>query len=99
MPLHKIEWTGRQCGWALWNITEPEQALAALAQPEVCPKDIQSPTKRLEWLAGRVLLMQLLDNAGVTYRGLRKDAFWKPFLDGYSHPISLFHSYPYVAAQ
>ena len=99
MPLHKIEWTGHQCGWALWNITEPEGALAVMAQPEVCPVDIHSSSKRLEWLAGRILLKRLLEKAGLTYLGLHKDAFGKPFLDGYPLPISLSHSYPYVAVQ
>ena len=99
MPLHKIEWTGHRCGWALWNITETEESLAVLAQPEICPNDIHSPSKRLEWLAGRILLKKLLENDGLTYEGLLKDAFGKPFLDGYPHPISLSHSYPYVAAQ
>jgi 4'-phosphopantetheinyl transferase len=99
MPLHKIEWTGHRCGWALWNITETEEELAAMAQPEICPSDIHSHSKRLEWLAGRILLQRLLEKGGLTYGGLLKDAFGKPFLDGYPHPISLSHSYPYVAAQ
>lgn len=99
MPLDKIEWTANLCGWALWNITESEDALATMAQPEVCPNDIHRTSKRLEWLAGRILLKRLLANSGLMYHGLRKDAFGKPFLDGYPHPISLSHSYPYVAAQ
>ena len=99
MPLHKIELTGHRCGWALWNITETEEALAAMAQPEICPNDIRSPSKRMEWLAGRILLQRLLEEGGLRYDGLLKDAFGKPFLDGYPHPISLSHSYPYVAAQ
>jgi phosphopantetheinyl transferase len=53
----------------------------------------------LEWLAGRILLKGLLEKAGLIYHGLQKDAFGKPFLDGYAYPISLSHSYPYVAAQ
>jgi 4'-phosphopantetheinyl transferase EntD len=99
MPLHKIEWTSHRCGWALWNITETEDVLVAMAHPEVCPNDIHSPSKRLEWLAGRILLKQLLARDGLAYHGLHKDTFGKPFLDGYPHPISLSHSYPYVAAQ
>jgi phosphopantetheinyl transferase len=99
MPLHKIEWTGHPSGWALWKITESEEALTAMAKPEVCPNEIHSPFKRLEWLAGRILLKRLLANGGLTYHGLHKDAFGKPFLDTYPHPISLSHSYPYVAAQ
>ncbi len=99
MPLHKIEWTGHQCGWALWHITESEATLATLAQPEVCPENIVSPSKRLEWLGGRILLKTLAEKAGLSYQGLLKDEFGKPSLDQYSHHISLSHSYPYVAAQ
>ena len=99
MPLYKIEWTSNQCGWAIWHITESEVALAALAQPDVCPADIASPPKRLEWLGGRILLKMLVEKAGLYYRGLLKNEFGKPSLEQNSHHISLSHSYPYVAAQ
>ncbi len=99
MPLHKIEWTDRQRGWAVWHITENERALEALAFPETSPDDINSPLKRLEWLAGKVLLKSMVEEAGLSYQGVRKDAYGKPFLNHLAHAISLSHSYPYVAAQ
>ncbi len=99
MPLHKIEWTGHQCGWAIWHITESVDALASLAQPEVYPEKIVSLSKRLEWLGGRILLKILVEQAGLSYQGLLKDEFGKPSLDQHLHHISLSHSYPYVAAQ
>ena len=98
MPLHKLEWTGHQCGWALWHITESEEQLASLAQPEVSPK-IVTLTKRLEWLGGRILLKMLAEKAGLSYQGLVKDEYGKPSLDQHVHHISLSHSYPFVAAQ
>jgi 4'-phosphopantetheinyl transferase len=55
--------------------------------------------KRLEWMAGRILIRKLVEKAGLTYKGLYKDEFGKPFLTDYSHHISLSHSYPHVAAQ
>ena len=99
MPLHKIEWTRRQCGWAIWRITETEQELSKLASPETVPADIAAPLKRLEWLGGRLLLRQLVEQAGLSYQGLLKDEFGKPSLDRNAHHISLSHSFPYVAAQ
>ncbi len=99
MPVSKIEWTKEQSGWALWHITEPEEALALQLTPEVCPQDIVSKLKRLEWMAGRILIRILVEKAGLTYNGLYKDEFGKPFLKDHPHHISLSHSYPHVAAQ
>ena len=99
MPLSKIEWTASQCGWALWHIDEQEENLATMAKSEICPKDIISPLKRLEWLAGRILIMTLTEKAGLAYNGMFKDEYGKPYLNDHPHPISLSHSYPYVAAQ
>ena len=98
MPLHRIEWTGKDCGWALWHITESEEALAELALPEICPR-IATPSKRMEWLGGRILLKMLAEKAGLSYQGLIKDEFGKPSLEQHDHHISLSHSFPYVAAQ
>lgn len=99
MPVSKIEWTNEQSGWALWQITESEEALATQLAPEVCPQDIVSKLKRLEWMAGRILIRTLVKSAGLTYKGLYKDEFGKPFLTNHLHSISLSHSYPHVAAQ
>lgn len=99
MPVSKIEWTKQQSGWALWHITESEEVLAKLLVPEVCPPDIVSKLKRLEWMAARLLLRTLVEEAGLTYNGLHKDEFGKPYLKDNVHQISLSHSYPLVAAQ
>ena len=99
MPVSKIKWTKEQSGWALWHITESEEALAMQLAPEVCPQDIVSKLKRLEWMAGRILIRTLVEKAGLTYKGLYKDEFGKPFLIDHLHSISLSHSYPHVAAQ
>ncbi|MEQ8302577.1 MAG: 4'-phosphopantetheinyl transferase superfamily protein [Cyclobacteriaceae bacterium] len=84
---------------ALWHITESEEELTASAQPEQCPEQIISGNKRLEWLAGRVLIKELAKTSGLEYKGIYKDQFGKPFLTDALHHISLSHSYPYVAAQ
>jgi 4'-phosphopantetheinyl transferase len=98
MPLLKIQKTDKQSGWALWFITEQESELTE-ASGEQVDSSIVSYTKRLEWLAGRALLKSLVEQCGLEFYGITKDEFGKPFLKGYPHPISLSHSYPYVAAQ
>jgi 4'-phosphopantetheinyl transferase len=99
MALDKIEWTGDQCGWGIWHITESENILAEMALPEECPTDILSLSKRLEWIAGRILIRKLAEESGLHFKGIGKDSFGKPFLINLPHSISLSHSYPYVAAQ
>ncbi|GAB1444547.1 MAG: 4'-phosphopantetheinyl transferase superfamily protein [Cyclobacteriaceae bacterium] len=84
---------------ALWHITEDENTLSNELNPIYFPTEIISPQKRLEWLAGRLLLRHLVDSSGLTYHGIEKDKFGKPFLKNHDHYISLSHSYPYVAAQ
>jgi 4'-phosphopantetheinyl transferase EntD len=98
MPLSKIETMGSQSAWGLWFISEEEPDLSYVSY-ESCPDDIIHPQKRLEYLAGRALIKTLVESIQVTYEGLRKDEFGKPFLKVHAHAISLSHSYPYVAAQ
>ena len=98
MPVLKVESLGKEQVWALWHITETEGELAFQAM-ESCPDDIINLQKRLEWLAGRALIKSIVDECGLTYQGLRKDEFGKPFLKNLPHHISLSHSYPFVAAQ
>ena len=98
MPLSKIESLGTGRAWGLWFITEMEPDLSFLSF-ESCPEDVVHPQKRLEWLAGRALIRTLVEKTNLTYDGIRKDEFGKPFLKTHPHSISLSHSFPYVAAQ
>ena len=98
MPLVKMEKTAKQSGWAIWFITETKEELDSFS-PEECPSEIISAQKKLEWLAGRMLIRTLVEHSGLDYHGLRKDEFGKPFLKEHTHHISLTHSFPYVAAQ
>lgn len=98
MPLIKIQQTNHQGAWALWYISENEQELNSLL-PERPESSILHATKRLEWMAGRMLLQHLAAQMGVAYQGIIKDEFGKPFLKNLPHRISLSHSFPYVAAQ
>lgn len=90
---------GSNSAWGIWKIAQDESVLASRVAPfEMTPLHIHNPQKRLEFLAGRVLLKELLKGFGHDFFGLRKDEFGKPYLNRYPYHISLSHSYPYVAA-
>jgi len=100
MPALKINWKSEANGWGVWQIDESEEQLAVEAlEADACPEEIQNPRKRMEWLAGRVLLKKLIVESGLLYQGVTKDEFGKPFLNGLPHQVSISNSYPYVAAQ
>ncbi len=98
MALKEIHQTGTQSGWGIWHVEECEDQLAnkIIGTP---PAEITHANKKLEWLAARHLVLSLSNHLGLRYFGIRKDAFGKPFLEKYSHHLSLSHSFPYVAAQ
>lgn len=97
MPM--IKFCDQQPGaWAVWQITETETELSALSF-ETCPAEIGHQVKRLEFLAARVLLQKVSGMQGISFQGIHKNAHGKPFLSGAACPISLTHSYPFVAAQ
>ena len=98
MPQVKMQKLGKESGWALWYISETEEELS-MAAGASCPEEIINMQKRLEWLAGRALVKTLVELNGLSYSGIRKDEFGKPFLRELPHHISLSHSYPYVAGQ
>jgi 4'-phosphopantetheinyl transferase len=102
MPLAKITSINQNVAWGLWNISESENELLSLAKK--LPIDlselteISHPTKRLEWLAGKCCLAQLLDSINESFGGLYKSTHGKPFLTEQNGHISLSHSFPYAAA-
>ena len=98
MPLEKLH-TGTDRAWALWRIRETaDELLAHVKGIDTIPPSVTNPAKQLEHLAGRALVSHLMTTLGLTYRGIRKDEFGKPYAEGYDIHLSLSHSYPYVAA-
>ena len=96
MPLEKlVVELGRT--WALWRIEEEEETLAEIVPFEKISDTITSPQKRLEWIAGRVLVKEVMEAMDLNYHGIVKDEFGKPFLEGYDYQLSLSHSFPFVA--
>ena len=98
MPLYNLKNTGTESAWGIWKVEESAEELAFTAFEEA-PEGIIHLTKRLEWLASRVLVRTLLEQNDLPYSGIHKDEFGKPFLRELTHHISLSHAYPYVAVQ
>ncbi|MEO7989119.1 MAG: 4'-phosphopantetheinyl transferase superfamily protein [Chryseolinea sp.] len=96
MPLEKlVVELGRT--WALWRIEEEEETLAEIVPLEKISDTITSPQKRLEWIAGRVLVKEVMEAMDLNYHGIVKDEFGKPFPERYDYQLSLSHSFPFVA--
>ena len=97
MPLEKIV-IEKDRAWALWRIAEDESALARyVPATESVPDNLTHPAKRIEWFAGRALLSELFSSLSLTFNGITKNDYGKPFPTGYEHHISLSHSFPFVA--
>ena len=98
MPLKRIE-KSDEGSWALWKIEEEEEALInSIRDIEQIPAALTHIRKRLEWAAGRRLVKTLMDALGITFQGVTKNEFGKPFPLGCGYQLSLSHSFPYVAA-
>ena len=97
MPVERT-FTSEESLWALWKIEEDVATLSKAVASEEPPATVTNPLKRLEFLAGRALIRHLAERWNLTYRGVEKDVFGKPYLSGSTCHISLSHSYPYVAA-
>jgi phosphopantetheinyl transferase len=98
MPLESLH-VKINSAWALWKIEEDEATLSANVAPyEISPLNVTNVQKRLEFLAVRVLVKELLAAWDLEFKGLTKDEYGKPFLKNLPFQISLTHSYPYVAA-
>jgi phosphopantetheinyl transferase len=97
MPLEKIV-LEHDRAWGIWQIRENESELSALLPAETVPASIHHTSKRCEYLSARLLVREIMTKMGMTYRGIVKDDYGKPFLHAYPHQLSLSHSYPYVAA-
>lgn len=90
------------CIATLREISEDESALRAdlpltqIEQEELTL--ITHPGQRVEWLACRVAIRQLIEQQGQPYQGLQKDEFGKPHLIGLPWHISLSHTSGWAAA-
>lgn len=61
-------------------------------------EQISHPHKQLEWLASRFLAKYLAEAQGLSFSGLIKDAYNKPYLLDSNYHLSLSHTTTHVAA-
>lgn len=101
MPLVHAENITEDCRLLVWELTESAEVLQEML-PAAADKaefsTISHPQKKREWLAGRVLLAQIVAEAGEVFQGTWKDVHGKPFLIGSQHFISISHTFDFVAA-
>ncbi len=101
MPLKYIKKINDDSSWALWEIKEEIGNFFLqldLMQEEKASLDIISNHyKKLEWLATRVVLRQLMESLNLNYAGITKDEHGKPHLVDQNGKISVTHSFPFVA--
>ncbi len=97
-----IEYNAEASGkcWLLWKIDEAADHLDTLVpwdhEESTEINQISHPNKRLEWFAARAAIRELTKRAGITYQGIYKDPFGKPYLIENPAHISITHSFPYV---
>jgi 4'-phosphopantetheinyl transferase len=101
MPLVHSEKIEQTSTLLVWKLTETETELfGMLDSPHNFGEltDISHPQKKREWLASRLLIKILTEQAGVTYEGTYKDDHGKVYLSQREAHISITHTYDYVAA-
>ena len=100
MPQCKIESLSENTTWALWRVDENLETLWQMLNPGVEAQfefqAIHHPQKKLEWLASRLVIKQLVEHTGVDFKGIYKDAFGKPHLSQLPFHISIAHCFPYA---
>lgn len=101
MPLVHSENITDHCRLMVWELTEPEEVLRDLLPQTANTSElllVSHPQKVREWLAGRVVISTLVQEAGLRFEGIWKDEHGKPFLVDSTYYISLTHTLNYVAA-
>ncbi|WP_422006616.1 4'-phosphopantetheinyl transferase family protein [Roseivirga pacifica] len=100
MPIIQEQPISPQVSICIWKIDETEEALLAfleLNETEFADFDrVKVASKRLEWLAARNALKQLLNPFGQFW--LEKDQFGKPHLTDPSIGVSMSHANGFGAA-
>lgn len=101
MPLIKQE-NNAGYAWAIWKVTESEEELLSLVE---LSRDedaeffaIKHPHKRLEYLAGKIVVREVIRIRKQVFQGMFKDDCGKPHLFNSSDSISLSHSFPLAGA-
>jgi 4'-phosphopantetheinyl transferase len=102
MPVFLTEAINENCSLSIWKITEQFNDLINLFDP--LPEDVEKfnsishPSKRIECLASRMALKEILRTSGIPYNGIRYEKNRKPYLAGSGVHISFSHSGEYACA-
>src|SRR5690554_2426990 len=101
MPLIRQE-NNANFTWAIWKVTESEDELLSLVKlswdEEAEFLLISHPNKRLEFLAGKIVVREVLRIRKIVFQGMYKDDCGKPHLANCTDTISLSHSFPLAGA-
>ena len=96
MPIFK-QWNEGGAQWGIWQVTESAEELRSRLSVESCDdavlQGLRAPSRKLEYLAVRVLLKEML---GGEYR-IDHHPSGKPFLPDSSLSITISHTNGYVA--
>lgn len=76
----------------IWKITEPE---SFFIEKTGLKSNIKSDKRRIEFLAGRFLLQQMIPEIDLSK--IKISEIGKPYLEDDSYHFSISHSYPFVA--
>ncbi|MPR32903.1 4'-phosphopantetheinyl transferase family protein [Salmonirosea aquatica] len=101
MPLVHSENIAEVGRLLVWQLVETEEVLRKMLPSSADFEELSSishPQKKREWMAGRIVLAQIVAEAGEVFKGTWKDEHGKPFLIDCPYPISLTHTHDYVAA-
>ena len=101
MPFIKLENLNETTQFGLWKVTEKEEEL--YANLTLSPYDIEEfnnithPVRKLEWLAARKAMQELVKNSRYEYQGIQKEQNGKAHLFNQSLHISISHTQNYAA--
>ncbi len=98
MPLFLSNKVNDHCILAVWKAEESEHFFFKGLPDQDKKNSISHPTKRLESIAGRFLVQQLVENLNLEYQGIYKDEHGKPHLIGDAAQISITHAFPFIGA-
>lgn len=86
---------------AVWEITESHNELQAMLPSEILTDaelaSIHHPQKQTEFFCSRLTIKYLANQLGITYLGIKKDEYGKPYLVGSDWQFSLTHTANYIA--
>lgn len=102
MPLQHVIHLNPHATIGIWRLNEPEAYftpnLSKIVSEIKNLDTISHAKRRTEWLAGRWLVLQLVERMNLPFCGIWTDEFNKPHLVSDNATISISHAAPYVVA-